>query len=142
MHLHPAEAWEISADSISVRLAAGEVRTIERFSIALIGEYTNENGPFADDYFLALVTCDDEAYDVPLDSSSAIYLEDLRNFTGCDMNLALAGDTSFNSSVIWPIELRGAEFIRFERISCFRVRLKLIPLADIRQERDGDTPSK
>lgn len=83
--------------------------------IVCIGEYTNESGPYGDDYFLAFVTkeCDAwyeasifaEGYDIFLGKISVALSEEIKP--------SLANSTSFKSRILWPKHLLGQEMFEF-----------------------------
>lgn len=85
--------------------------------VKVIGEYTNQNGPFADDYFICFVT------DAPGWTEVSFYAEgrdallsELEAYFGADILLGLCWSTDFNSRILWPLRLTGREFIEFKPI--------------------------
>lgn len=101
-----------------IEFAAGEVRfyyedeLVWRLSvseIALIGEHTNSDGPYLDDWFLVFVRGADQwrfeapVYAVGFDET----IEDLGTVLGSKLPLRLVRSTDFDSRVVWPPDLRG-----------------------------------
>ncbi len=85
--------------------------------VKVIGEYSNQNGPFADDYFICFVT------DAPGWTEVSFYAEGrdallsgLETYFGAGILLGLCGSTDFNSRILWPPRLAGREFIEFKPI--------------------------
>jgi hypothetical protein len=95
-------------------------RTYESWELAVadirvIGEMTNQCGPFADDYFVCFVTdasgCWKEAsfYAEGLDAC----LTQLGAQLGSDLQLQLCASTDFTSRVVWPPQLVGDPMFEF-----------------------------
>ena len=83
--------------------------------IRVIGEYTNQNGPFAVDYFLAFVT-DPEL--IWLEASfyaegREAFLEKLGARLGQVFQCSLCASTDFDSRVWWPVDLAGQPMFDF-----------------------------
>ena len=80
----------------------------------ILGEYTNNDGPFLDDYFLVFVTRAGQSY------RASFYCEGRDEFVeafgtnfGASIVFALVGSTDFASSVLWPSELAGKPLYEF-----------------------------
>ncbi|MEX0936656.1 MAG: hypothetical protein WDZ59_02270 [Pirellulales bacterium] len=88
--------------------------SVEIDRIKVIGEMTTEEGPFADDYFLVLVTGPDDWY---LASSYARGRDEvvsaLREHLHADLEFTLTGSTDLTSRVLWPEALRGRDLLVF-----------------------------
>lgn len=113
-------------------------------AIRLIGEWTDEAGPFADDYFLVFA-----AGTGPWRSAS-FYAEgmlqallDLEAPLGESLRTGLAGSTRLASRVIYPRELTGRPLLRFRlgragrawrRVQQWfgRRRVGMVPTAEVR----------
>jgi hypothetical protein len=112
-----------SANSGSVSFQSGEIvyreeESIWRLpisSICLVGEYTNQYGPFSDDYFLVFLTRVSHAwYQVPfyaegLNSLMAV----LRESLGDSLKTGLANSVDFKSRVMWPPALLDRPLFEF-----------------------------
>ena len=83
--------------------------------VKVIGEFTNDNGPFVDDWFLIFVTGLD-----PLWQQASCYadgnrrfLKDLSATLGSELQPALYASANFASRIIWPAELSGKPLFGF-----------------------------
>jgi hypothetical protein len=112
----PPEVRELSLEEDAVRLhAAGrlvwEVPVVE---VRVIGEYTTEAGPWADDYFVLFVGKDGNWFEAPIE---AVNLESvlgkLSERLKSPITLGLANSTSLRSHILWPPSLRGQELLSF-----------------------------
>jgi len=95
-------------------------------SLRMVGEYTNENGPFDDDHFLVFVF-PTRAFEIPERLLNVHFYNSASTYLGCMIEPSLAGNTSFRSQLLWPSGLGRREFIRFQQMeNPFRVSLELI----------------
>lgn len=81
--------------------------------VRLIGEYTNENGPWLDDYFLVFLASSDGAW-----NQASFYatgrdevLAELGQVLGTKLDLGLCNSANFKSRIIWPPNLAGKKFV-------------------------------
>jgi hypothetical protein len=76
-------------------------------SICLVGEYTNQSGPVADDYFIVLLSRTRESwYEISHDAAGLDALMNvLRDTLGGALDTKLANSTDFRSRVMWPAAL-------------------------------------
>lgn len=84
--------------------------------VRVFGEYTNQNGPFADDWFLVFLRADDEYwFEAPVHAEGAEQLlELLRAQLNIDtVECKLAHSTDFESRVMWPRELAEQPLFQF-----------------------------
>lgn len=83
-------------------------------SVRIIGEYTNENGPYADDWLLCLVTdCNswvEGSVHVP---NFAAFMAELCVSMGSEFVVSLARSTTFASRVMWPESIADTELFEF-----------------------------
>jgi len=88
--------------------------SVQARDIVLLAEYTTDEGPFVDDYFLVFVTQPGggEQY-----VTASFYAEGsdevvgrLAECWGAEVGLSLAHSTDWNSRVIWPPELAEQEY--------------------------------
>jgi hypothetical protein len=84
--------------------------------IKVIGEYTNQNGPFADDYFYVFITNLEEWHE------ASFYADGRDSFfrkLGAELHQELHGtlvaSADFNSNIIWPTSLAGKEMFEFRK---------------------------
>jgi hypothetical protein len=97
--------------------------------ITIIGEYTNEDGPFADDYFIAFLTdaepgwLEASFYGEGRDSM----LEELSRVLGSDLSCGLAHSTTFTSRILWPEHKKSRELFELLPEGRFRNRQRIKP---------------
>lgn len=82
--------------------------------LKLLGEYTNQNGPFADDWFLIFATHPEDSYHASVYAEGMTeLLEQLSRKLGNPIDTTLVASTDFNSNVIWPEKLAGRDMFDF-----------------------------
>src|SRR5262249_45979385 len=89
-------------------------------TIVLMSEYTTNEGPQLDDYFLVFVTVEEGK----LYFSTCSFYADGRDEVvaslgerlGSPIQLGLANSTNWKSRVLWPPELAGSEYFTFKEI--------------------------
>jgi len=107
--------------------------------IAVIGECTNELGPFADDYFVCFVNRNGKGW---LDCSFYAEGRDalltcLESHFGTPFELGLSDSTSFKSRVMWPPSLRGEPMFEYlapppkNRLSAWLRRIGMKPNTNV-----------
>jgi hypothetical protein len=73
--------------------------------IKIIGEYTDDQGPLVDDYFLVFLT-DSNLYEASIYAEGVdAFLQELRDRLGASLSLELGNSTSYRSRVIWPSDM-------------------------------------
>ncbi len=89
-------------------------------SILVIAEYTTNEGPYVDDYFVEFWSLEDGAL---LKASSSFYAAGIDDaFAGIaaklktDFTFGLTGSTEWASRVMWPLELVGHPYFEFRNI--------------------------
>ncbi|MFK7788634.1 MAG: hypothetical protein AB8C95_03945 [Phycisphaeraceae bacterium] len=88
-------------------LALGQVR--------LIGEFTTDNGPLIDDYFLCLAIDHDGWYEISNYAQGIEnFKEQLQQQLGTEFAPKLVCSTKFASNVLWPSNLAGEPMFKFE----------------------------
>ena len=93
--------------------------------IRIVGEYTNEDGPYAADHFLLLVTAERDVYVIESESLDESTVESLCELTNSDLSFSLLGGTTFASRCIWPREVLDSQVIRFIDRSPMSMELRL-----------------
>ena len=89
-------------------------------STALIAEYTTNEGPLCDDYFLVFVTIEKDMFYFhtasfyPAGRDQA--LAALTKLLGSTFELKLTGSTEWDSRVIWPQEIAGNQYFQFKPV--------------------------
>jgi hypothetical protein len=82
--------------------------TLRLSDIRIIGECTNQDGPFADDYFLCFVTAPNLWYEASFYAAGRDeFLAALGERLGVPLQLALQASTDFASRILWPADLAG-----------------------------------
>jgi hypothetical protein len=98
----------------------GEGWTISIRDIVLIAEYTTNQGPRFDDYYLEFVTREQNELYYSYVTMFASGIDDaLAKLEAClrnKLDLKLASSTDFNSRVVWPAQIAGSPFFRYERV--------------------------
>lgn len=86
--------------------------------VRTIGEYTNEDGPGLDDYFLVFLTASRSEW-----REASFYTNDRDKFLALAAQyfpdiapLGLVGSTTFNSRVLWPPRHHGKELFKFTKL--------------------------
>ena len=91
--------------------------TIRVDDICIIGEATNQSGPFADDYFLCFATglgmwYEASFYAVGRDT----FLTALGARLGDMLHLSLCSSTDFASRILWPVEFADKPMFKYEDV--------------------------
>jgi hypothetical protein len=124
-----------SGDSGRIWLADGKIQyassgygtwVVPLAEIHVIGEYTNQNGPFLDDYFFAFVRSADEMW---FEASFYAegrdgFLKDLSVALGRTCECSLCASTDFISRIWWPESLAGQPLFEFKDEDWWRFRNK------------------
>lgn len=83
--------------------------------IRIVGEATNQNGPFSDDYFLCFVTGPEMWYEASFyDAGCDSFLAALGARLGVTFQPELSWSTDFASRILWPIELAGKPMFKYQ----------------------------
>ena len=106
--------------------------------ITLIGEYTNEDGPMSDDYFLVFLSDNEPDW-----LEASFYgegrdevLKELSDILGSKLTCGLAHSTTFMSQVIWPDDKKGKRVFDFQPSGWFKNRQTLA--ADAKDKRSSE----
>lgn len=83
--------------------------------VRVAGEYTNQDGPFADDYFFAFVrTADEMWFEASFYAEGRdTFLQDLSSALGQPCTCSLCGSANFCSRIWWPQPLAGQPIFEF-----------------------------
>lgn len=76
-------------------------------AMALVGEYTTEDGPGGDDHFICIVDQQGNRYDVSDEEGSAELLHILSRALKVPLSPKLALETRFDSRILYPVEVSG-----------------------------------
>lgn len=98
-------------------------------SIVLVAEYTTNEGPYVDDYFLVFATVEDGKLYF---STCSFYsagreeaLSGLQKHLGSPIDLELQGSTEWRSRVAWPAKMVGKEYFSFTEVPTTTLTEKL-----------------
>lgn len=83
--------------------------------IKVIGEYTNQNGPFADDYFFVFVTATTWHEASFYAHGCDTFLKKLGTALNQEIDCTLFASADFNSNILWPPSISGEEMFEFRR---------------------------
>lgn len=98
-------------------------------SIVLVAEYTTNEGPYVDDYFIVFVTAENgklyfstcSVYSAGRDEA----LSSLQKHLGSPIQLELEGSTEWRSRVAWPAKMVGMEYLLFREVPATTLTEKL-----------------
>jgi hypothetical protein len=98
-------------------------------AILLIAEYTTDEGPYVDDYFLQIWSLENNSL---LCSKTTFYATGrdatflaLATQLGADLNFGLTGSTEWASRIIWPPDLAGHPYFSSREVTPTNWRAKL-----------------
>ena len=120
-------------ETIYYQVTSGAGWSLPISELELLGEYTDPNGPYVDDYFLVFVTRPEHSW-----YEASFYAEGLDELLkhlgqalGFEPPYGLVNSTDYNSDVIWPPEVKGQTLFKFVPVESpgllARIRHKLIP---------------
>src|SRR5437588_9442501 len=130
--------WMSTSDGIAYEWKDG--RWSLRFDeIAIVGEYTNELGPFADDYYFCFVRHDGVHW-----NDGSFYAEGrdellsaLARHFGTSFECELCDSTTFNSRIMWPPALCDRPLFEYKdpvprnRLSAWLRTIGLKPITNV-----------
>jgi hypothetical protein len=86
--------------------------------VRVLGEATNQNGPFLDDYFLCFACSPDRWYEASFYADGREeFLTSLASRLGCRLSLSLVPSTDFASNVLWPEHLAGKALFKYTPVA-------------------------
>lgn len=95
----------------------------------MVAEYTTNEGPWADDYFLVFVESDNGKLSVVRASlysdGTDEVLRDLGQCWAANIETRLHNSTEWKSRVLWPPELAGTEYFDFKKVEHHTISGKL-----------------
>jgi hypothetical protein len=101
-------------DRVQLRRSGELVWEVPVSEVRVIGEYTTEGGPWADDWFVLLVGKDGNWFEAPADVHNlGVVLTGLGERLQAPIAVALANSTSFRSRILWPPSLQGQQLLDF-----------------------------
>lgn len=119
----------VDGSSLECNDGSGSTRwTLPIETLVLISEYTTNEGPSIDDYFLVFVTVEEGQFYF---STCSFYADGrdevvstLGERLGSPIELGLANSTDWKSRVLWPPELAGKEYFTFKEVPAETFREK------------------
>jgi hypothetical protein len=119
-HFAPARTLGDASTSVPVAIEGGDLvcgaLRVHISEIKVVGEATNRDGPWAEDWFLCLVTSPDGTWiNIPMNSLGTRTYELLIARLAIAEPWRLGNSTDFASCVVWPAELQNQQMFLFER---------------------------
>ena len=82
--------------------------------VLVFGEYTNQNGPFLDDYFFVFVWGAGMWYEASFYAEGRDeFLKAFGEHLGASFQCNLANSTDFASNVLWPTDIAAQQLLEF-----------------------------
>lgn len=102
-----------------VWLHKGEVLCeIEVKDIQLVGEYTTDEGPVINDWFLVFILSEDNVMQIPLYvNGREAMLQYLSQFLGAEVAPRLVGSAGCATTLLWPPEVAGKPMWDLEELA-------------------------
>jgi hypothetical protein len=114
--MHPG-TLELVDGSIRYRLDGSAGWELPIGTIRVIGEATNDHGPFLDDYFLCFATDANNWYEASFYAEGRDeFLKSLASVLGSLLETELIGSTDYDSNVLWPPHLAGMKMFSYKPV--------------------------
>lgn len=97
----------INGDRIVVPFRDGSIWEVLLSELALVGEYTTEDGPCASDHFICVVDRSGNRYDVSDEEGASEVVKELSVALGVPLVPALSLETQFSSRILYPTAIAG-----------------------------------
>jgi hypothetical protein len=108
---------ELDGDVIRFTSATYSDWTVRVEDIRIIGEATNQNGPFADDYFLCFATGPGMWYEASFYATGRdTFLAALGARLDAALELGLSHSTEFVSRILWPVEHADKPMFKYQDV--------------------------
>jgi hypothetical protein len=112
----PVPELTLHGDVIRLHKSGEQIWQVPISEVRAIGEYTNQNGPWSDDWFIVFVGDAGNWFEVPANAPSVQpTLATLGDRLHTPLALTLTRSASFASTILWPPHLGGQEFLTFRR---------------------------
>jgi hypothetical protein len=123
----------LEGDSINYQIGGTLCWTLPIGDLEVLGEYTDPNGPYVDDYFFVFVVRPKHLW-----NESSFYatgrdefLQELGKVLGSEPTCGLVSSTDYRSRVMWPPEIAGIQLFDFVPVESKgiweRLKRKLMP---------------
>lgn len=108
---------QLDGDVIRYRSSAYGDWDLPLSEVRVIGEVTNQSGPFADDYFFCFATGPRIWLEASFYADNGNeFLQTLGAKLGSPLKIGLSNSAGFASRVLWPAHLAGEPMFRFDDI--------------------------
>jgi hypothetical protein len=108
----------LDGDVIRYRSAVYGNWDLSLADVRIIGESTNQSGPFADDYFFCFATGPEMWREASFYADGRDeFLRALGARLGVPLDVGLCHSTDFASRVLWPPSLAGQPMFRYQDVS-------------------------
>lgn len=97
----------IIGDRVAADFGDGARWELPLADIMIVGEYSTEDGPGAEDHFVCLIDRDGNRYDVGAEEGAAVFLKELSGSLGSELIPRLLLETQFRSCILYPQTLAG-----------------------------------
>lgn len=78
--------------------------------INIIGEYTNSDGPYLDDWFIVFILRDGKSLEAPVYAGiQNDFMKEISGQLHTKLEYTLANSTNFASNILWPREISGKQ---------------------------------
>ena len=104
---NPSGQIAIEDDTVVYSLPGGTGWRVPVAGLRVVGEYTDCEGPYVDDYFLVFIASDEWFEASFYADGRDRFLADLGNLLDHELRLGLQCSTSVASRVMWPARLEG-----------------------------------
>lgn len=101
--------------------------------LELLGEYTDPNGPYVDDYFFVFITRPEHRWNEASFYADVRdeFLNELGKILGSTLTCGLVSSTDYNSRVMWPPDIEDMQLFEFVPVEAEgdweKLKRKLIP---------------
>ncbi|MFO1021432.1 MAG: hypothetical protein U0903_12155 [Planctomycetales bacterium] len=95
-----------------------ETLEIPLSQLRIFGEYTNQDGPFGEDYFYVFITGPDSWFEASVSAAGRDeFLSNLQTeLQTVFPHSTLVGSTDFASKILWPTDLQGQPLFDFAKV--------------------------
>jgi hypothetical protein len=131
-----SDSGSIVLDGTTVRYRSRNHGTwdISLSTIRVIGEATNQYGPFADDYFLCFATSPQHWHEASFYAEGReVFVAALSRELGFQLIPGLVNSTDFASRILWPPTLAGQPMFQYTDIAPRNWLARLLGLVRNRQ---------
>lgn len=107
MTAQPINTCSIQGGRIKAQFADGARWDVALSDIVLVGEYSTQEGPWADDHFYCVIDKEGTRYDVGDEEGASLFLDQLSSALGVCLTPKLILSTDFASCILYPLQAYG-----------------------------------